>query len=101
MRTRKNLTFFYSLVFAIFAFSTLALAKASKTCKWTDEAKLRDHMMTHVTYPATGKAIKETCKKEMPEEFTKAERKCFEAKLKNKKEYKSADEAMAALGMNN
>ena len=99
MRTKKYLSFLFCMTLALFAVSSLALAKGTKSCKWSDETKLRDHVATHVTYPATGKAIKETCKKEMPEEFSKSERKCFEGKINNKKEYKNPDEVLAALGL--
>jgi hypothetical protein len=61
--------------------------------------KLKEHLKTHVTYPASGKAVKETCKKEMPDEFTTDERACAEKKLADGTEYKSADEVLKALGV--
>ncbi len=75
-----------------------AFAK-DKACTFSDTAKLQEHLQTHVKYPAKGKAIKEACKKEMPDEFAKSEKACIGKKLKNNVEYKDADEVMKALGM--
>lgn len=74
-------------------------AFADKACKFSDPAKLKEHIEKHITYPAKGKDIKEACKKEIPDEFTKAERACVAKKLKDGTEYKSADEVMKALGV--
>jgi hypothetical protein len=52
-----------------------------------------------VTYPTTGAMIKETCKKEMPNEFTAAERTCFNGKIADKTTYKNAGEIFAALNV--
>lgn len=76
-----------------------AFAKGDKACEFTDQAKLREHLTMHVTYPAKGKEIKEACKKEMPNEFAKSEKSCIKKKLKNNTEYKDADEVMRALGV--
>lgn len=76
-----------------------AFAKGDKACEFKDHAKLKEHLQTHVTYPAKGKAIKEACKKEMPDEFAKSEKACITKKLKNNTEYKNADEVMRALGV--
>ncbi len=74
-------------------------AATKATCPWSDEAKMKDHFTKHVTYPTTGAIIKETCKKEMPGEFTAAERTCFNGKIANKKTYKNAGEVFAALNV--
>jgi hypothetical protein len=73
-------------------------AKA-QSCQWSDVAKLKEHLSKHVTYPAKGKAIKAACKKEMPDEFTKAERSCAEKKIVDATEYQSADDVLKALGV--
>ena len=78
--------------------SATAFAK-DKACTFSDTAKLKEHLQMHVTYPAKGKAIKEACKKEMPNEFAKSEKACVAKKLKNNVEYKDADEVMKALGV--
>lgn len=87
---------------ALAAETTKAATKAATTtatCAWSDEAKMRDHFMHHVTYPTTGAMIKETCKKEMPGEFTAAERTCFNGKIADKTTYKNAGEVFAALNV--
>ncbi len=82
---------------ATLAFASAAFAKGA--CKFSDAAKLKEHVSNHITYPAKGKDIKMACKKEMPDEFTKAERACAESKIKDKTEYKNADEVLKALGV--
>lgn len=77
-----------------------AFAKGDKACEFSDVAKLKEHLTAHVTYPAKGKAIKEACKKEMPNEFAKSEKACITKRLKNNTEYKDAEEVMRALGVN-
>jgi hypothetical protein len=87
---------------ALAAETTKEATKAATTtamCAWSDEAKMKDHFTKHVTYPTTGAQIKETCKKEMPNEFTAAERTCFNGKIQAKKTYKNADEVFAALNV--
>lgn len=74
-------------------------AAATAMCKWSDEAKMKEHFTKHVTYPMTGTQIKETCRKEMPNEFTAAERTCFNGKIADKTTYKSAGEIFAALNV--
>ena len=32
---------------------------------------MKEHLDSHVKFPATGKVIKESCKVEMPDEFAK------------------------------
>lgn len=68
-------------------------------CHWKDEVKLRAHLNDHIKYPATGKLIKETCMKEMPDEFSKEERDCLTNKLPDTKEYKTMDEVLMDLGL--
>ena len=85
---------------ALAAEATKGNAQAATTkamCAWADEAKMKDHFTKHVTYPTTGAKIKETCKKEMPKEFTGAERACFEGKIQDKTTFKNAGEVFAAL----
>ena len=69
------------------------------TCAWSDVAKMKEHFTKHVTYPTTGAQIKETCQKEMPGEFTAAERTCFNGKIADKTTYKNADEVFAVLNV--
>lgn len=88
-----------ALCLGLLAASGSAFAKGGKACVFADTAKLKQHLETHVTYPAKGKAIKEACKKEMPDEFAKSEKACIAKKLKNNVEYKDAGEVMKALGV--
>jgi hypothetical protein len=76
-----------------------AATSGSKTCQWKDEAALKTHLTNHIKYPATGKQIEKACVKEIPNEFTKAERQCMTKKLSKNKTYNSSDDAMADLGM--
>jgi hypothetical protein len=86
--------------FGLIAVSTIARADDAKAgCAFSDVAKLKEHLAKHVSYPAKGKAIKSACKKEMPDEFSQAERACAAKKLKDGTEYKSADEVIKALGV--
>ena len=71
----------------------------AKSCQFSDVGKLKEHVGKHISYPAKGKAIKQACKKEMPDEFTKAERACVEKKIKNNVEYKSSADVLKALGV--
>ena len=86
---------------ALAAETTKGATKAATTamCAWSDEAKMKDHFTKHVTYPTTGAQIKETCKKEMPNEFTAAERTCFNGKIADKTTFKNAGEVFAALNV--
>lgn len=88
-----------ALCLGLLAASASAFAKGDKACVFADTAKLKEHLEMHVTYPAKGKAIKEACKKEMPDEFAKSEKACIARKLKNNVEYKDASEVMKALGV--
>ena len=53
----------------------------------------------HVTFPATGKVIKEACKTELPDEFSKEQRAYLDAMLKDDATYKNAADVMAALNL--
>ena len=82
--------------------STLLLSTAfadGNSCKYSDVAKLKDHLEKHISYPATGKAIKAACLKEAPDEFTASERACCNQRLKDGTEYKSAAEVEKLLGV--
>jgi hypothetical protein len=56
----------------------------------------RSHLEKHVTYPATRSAILAACANTT--EFTAEEKRWFDQKLPDR-EYKSAAEAIAALGL--
>jgi hypothetical protein len=79
--------------------SSAALADGS--CKFSDAARLKEHLEKHIKYPATGKAIKDACAKEWPDEFSSAERACAGKKLADATQYKSAAEVQKALGVSN
>jgi hypothetical protein len=78
--------------------ATPALAGGG-ACTYSDLGKLKEHLEKHVKYPASGKVVKQTCRAEMPDEFTADELKCSDAKLSDSKTYKSAAEVMKALGV--
>ena len=78
---------------------TSGVSFAGAACKYSDVEKLKTHLTTHVSYPATGKEVKAACKKEIPDEFPKAEVACFEAKIKDTAKFKTADEVIAAAGV--
>jgi hypothetical protein len=67
--------------------------------KWGDQTNLKEHLLKHVTFPATGKVIKETCKKEFPSEFSKEQEAYLDAALKNDTTYNNAAEVMSALNL--
>ena len=69
----------------------------AKDFKWGDQTNLKEHLLSHITYPATGKVIKETCKKEIPDEFTDEQRVYLDAALKDDATFNSAAEVMTAL----
>ena len=54
--------------------SGLPISYAAAEFEWGDTAALKEHLESHVKYPATGKVIKESCKVEMPDEFAKQRR---------------------------
>jgi hypothetical protein len=62
------------------------------------KADVKKHASEHIKYPAKGSAIKQACKKEWPEEFSKEEWACIDASIKDGLEYKSANEVLKAIG---
>ena len=74
-------------------------APAVKEFKWGDQSALKEHLDKHVTFPATGKVIKETCKAEWPDEFTQEQRAYLDAKLRDDATYKNPEEVMSALNV--
>jgi hypothetical protein len=68
--------------------------------KWGDQTNLKEHLLKHITYPATGKVIKETCKEELPDEFTKEQRVYLDAALKDDAIYNNSAEVMSTLKLN-
>lgn len=94
-------SFYLALALAFLLGSTAVRFANAKgqACPFKEESKLRTHLAEHVTYPSTGKQVKETCKKEMPDEFSKEERQCVEKTLSDKKTYRSSKEVLADLGL--
>jgi len=66
---------------------------------WGDTAALKEHLDNHVKFPATGKGIKESCKTEMPDEFSKEQRAYLDSKLKDDTTYKNPGEVLSALNL--
>ena len=89
-----------SLVTALFAvgFSGLSVSYAAEF-EWGDTTALKEHLDSHVKFPATGKVIKESCKVEMPDEFAEQQRAYLDSKLKDDTTYKNAGEVLAALNL--
>jgi hypothetical protein len=97
-----------SLIAALFAtgLSDLSISYAAepevatvKDFKWGDQTNLKEHLLKHVTFPATGKVIKETCKNEFPDEFSKEQRAYLDVALKDDTTYNNSAEVMSALGL--
>ena len=97
-----------SLIAALFAtgLSDLSISYAAepevatvKDFKRGDQTNLKEHLLKHVTFPATGKVIKETCKKEFPDEFPKSREPTWMLALKNDTTYNNAAEVMSALNL--
>jgi hypothetical protein len=86
-------------IFALLLTFVSSTAFADAACKFSDAARIKDHLEKHVKYPATGKAIKDACAKEWPDEFSAAERSCTSKKLPDATEYKSAADVEKALGV--
>jgi len=86
-----------ALLGSSFFFATAASAKGD--CKWKDMAKAKTHVESHITFPATGKDVKEACKKEMPEEFTKEEHACIDSKIKDDAQFKTAADLEKVLSI--
>jgi hypothetical protein len=89
-----------SLIAALFAigFSGLSVSYAGEF-EWGDTTALKEHLDSHVKFPATGKAIKESCKVEMPDEFTKQQGEYLDAKLKDDTTYQNPGEVLSALNL--
>ena len=85
---------------SIAALLTLGLSVGfAAESEWGDPAALKEHLKNHVKFPATGKVIKESCKTEMPDEFSKKQRAYFDSKLKDDTTYKNPGEVLAALNL--
>jgi hypothetical protein len=67
--------------------------------KWGDTTALKEHLDNHVKFPATGKVIKESCKKEMPDEFAKQQYAYLDSKLKDDTTYKTPEEVLSAMNL--
>ena len=89
-----------SLVAALFAvgFSGLPVSYAADF-EWGDTTALKEHLDSHVKFPATGKVIKESCKVEIPDEFAAQQRTYLDSKLKDDTTYKNPGEVLAALNL--
>ena len=70
-----------------------------KDFNWGDQANLKEHLLKHVSFLATGKVIKEACKKEFPDEFSKEQGAYVDAALKNDTTYNNSAEVMSALNL--
>jgi hypothetical protein len=97
-----------SLLSALFAtgLSDLSISYAAepevatvKDFNWGDQTNLKEHLLKHVTFPTTGKIIKETCKNELPDEFSKEQRAYLDASLKDNTTYNNSAEVMSALNL--
>ena len=85
---------------ALFAISLSGLSVSyAADFEWGDTAALKEHLDNHVKFPATGKAIKESCKTEMPDEFSKEQRAYLDSKLKDDTTYKNPGEVLSALNL--
>jgi hypothetical protein len=60
---------------------------------------LKEHLDSHVKFPATGKVIKESCKEEMPDEFAKQQRAYMDSKSKDDTLYKNPKEVLSAMNL--
>lgn len=91
------------MISTLFALAlTTSIAGADQTpghCTFADPARVKQHATEHIKYPAKGKDIKLACKKEWPDEFSKAEWACIDASVKDEKEYASGGELLAAFGV--
>src|ERR1051326_8853787 len=100
-------TMTFGLLFAVNGYSVetgnkVAANVAGKTCMWpeADVTTLKTHLEKHIaSYPTTGAIIKETCKKEMPNEFTEKERACFDLKIKDTAKFTKIEDVLTALNV--
>jgi hypothetical protein len=81
------------------AASALADAKQAGKCHFADPGRVKQHATEHIKYPSKGKDLKQTCKKEWPDEFSKAEWACIDASIKDDREYTSGAEVLKAFGI--
>ena len=68
-------------------------------CSFSKPERIKKHATDHLKLPANGKVIKASCKKEWPDEFTKAEWACFDKSIEDGREYKTPAELLAAVGV--
>jgi hypothetical protein len=89
-----------SLMAALFVvgFSGVSINYAAEF-EWGDTAALKEHLETHVKFPASGKVIKESCKEELPDEFSKQQRAYLESRLGDETTYKDPAAVLAALNL--
>ena len=97
-----------SLIAALFAtgLSDLTISYAAKPevatvkdFKWGDQTHLKEPLLKHVHFPATGKVIKETCKNEFPNECSQEQRAYLGVALKDDTTYNNSAEVMSALNL--
>ena len=84
----------------VFAVATAYAADTKMTpgkCTFA-KSDVKKHASEHIKYPAKGAAIKQACKKEWPDEFSKDEWACIDASIKDDQEYKSPSEVLKAIG---
>jgi hypothetical protein len=87
------------IVVSLIALFALTFPGLAAEFEWGDTAVLKAHLEDHVKYPATGKAIKESCKKAMPDEFTKEQGAYFDSTIKDDATYKSPQEVLSAMNL--
>ncbi len=90
-----------AILIVLFAMTNVANAGKAKSadCPVKNVTQLKEHLKDHVTFPTTGKVLKETCKKEWPDEFTKAENDCMNSKIKDEAKFEKSEEVLALLGV--
>jgi hypothetical protein len=89
-----------SLIAAMFTIGVSGISVSyAAEFDWGDTTALKEHLDSHVKFPATGKVIKESCKVEMPDEFAEAQRAYLDSKLKDDTTYKNAPEVLSALDL--
>ncbi len=86
-------------LFVVVAVPFFSFAKGDDSCVFKNQKQLEEHLNKHVTYPVTGKALKEVCKKEWPDEFSKEENACADKHIKDNAKFASAADVKKALGV--
>ena len=85
---------------AMFAVSLSGLSVSyADEFKWGDTTGLKEHLDNHVKFPATGKVIKESCRKELPDEFAKQQYSYLDSTLKDDTVYKNPAEVLSAMNL--